>query len=172
MAEQDNQPPEDKNKVGRPLAYGSVEELQVAIDSYFAMCDPHIEEQIVESGMDNKGQTIFMKRKVMTAQRPYNMSGLARACGVDRRTILNYSNKEEFFPTIDDARARCEEYWEGRLDSPFSNGAKFNLSNNYDGWADKKEIDHTTQGHPILGGTTPLADEDDDQDQADDPADE
>jgi hypothetical protein len=48
------------------------------------MCDPRLEGQLVESGIDQKSQTIFIKRKVMTEQKSYAVSGLARALGIDR----------------------------------------------------------------------------------------
>lgn len=51
--------PVEKNKGGRPPAFKSVEDLQLAIDSYF--------ERYVDSGISERGETIFSKRKVMTA---------------------------------------------------------------------------------------------------------
>jgi hypothetical protein len=38
------------------------------------MCDPRLEGQLVESGIDQKSQTIFIKRKVMTEQKSYTVS--------------------------------------------------------------------------------------------------
>jgi hypothetical protein len=61
---------------------------------------------------------------------------------------------------------RCQEYAEGQLFGPYANGAKSNLINNYRGayqpWADRHEVDHTTMGKPmpLLGGTTPLLEDD------------
>lgn len=96
---------------GRPLKFKTVKELQVKIEAYFVMCEE--------------------KKK------PLTLSGLALALDVDRKTILNYSNKEEYFPTVKKARAMCENYAEERL---FSGGQVagiiFNLKNNYS-WEDK-----------------------------------
>ena len=59
---------------GRPLKYKSVDELEKAIDQYYTDCQKQM--------------------------RPYTMSGLAVALGIDRKTLLNYSKKDDFFPTI------------------------------------------------------------------------
>jgi hypothetical protein len=154
MAEEEKQveqPIEDKPKHagGRPLAYRTPQELEAAIDRYFALCDPHTEKQMAQVGTDQKGYPIFDTVPVLTEQKPYLLSGLARALGVDRKTIKNYTDREEFFPTIDGARRRCEEYAESMLFSQYSSGAKFNLNNNYDDWREKQEIDHTSKGESI-----------------------
>lgn len=139
-----------KHAGGRPVAFNNFEDLEVAIAAYFDACDPHMEDRLVDSGVNQKGETIFLKRKIMTEQKPYTMSGLARALGVHRTTIRNYAKNAEYFITIAAARSRCEEYWEGRLDSPYSSGAKFNLSNNYEDWSDKREITGK-DGSPLVG---------------------
>ena len=54
---------------GKPLKYKSAKELEVRIEKYWEDCQKNL--------------------------RPYTMSGLALALGIDRRTLLNYSNKEE-----------------------------------------------------------------------------
>jgi hypothetical protein len=134
----------EQPKRGRPLKYQSVDELDAAIQAYFDMCDPHQEERLVESGINANGETIFLKRKVMTPQKAYTMSGLARALGISRQTLLDYSERDEFLDSIEAAKHRCEEYWEGLLASPFANGAKFNLINNYKGkhqdWTEKQVV--------------------------------
>lgn len=146
-------PTEGKNKGGRPLKFTSVEELDAAIDSYFQNQDPHIEERLVESGLTEKGETIFSKRKVMTEQKPYLVTGLAVHLGVTRQTLLNYREREQFFDSIERALGKCEAYAEGQLYGPYARGALFNLNNNYNGkyqgWSDKQSIDHTTDGKPI-----------------------
>jgi hypothetical protein len=78
--------------------------------------------------------------------------------------------RDEFFPSVQAAIDRCQEYAESQLYGPYANGAKFNLINNYRGeyqpWTDKHEVDHTTKGKPmpLLGGTTPMVDDEDDPD--------
>ena len=80
---------EEKNKGGRPLKYETVEELDEAINKYFAERD--------------------------MLDEPYTITGLALALDVDRRTLTNYSNKEEFFSTIKRAKLKVENYLEKRL---------------------------------------------------------
>lgn len=173
----DNAEQEEKNKGGRPLKFKTVEELQSAIDGYFAMQDPHQEERLVESGVNEKGETIFLRRRIMTEQKPYTVSGLARALGIHRETLINYGDRDEFSDSVRAAYERCHEYAESQLYSRYNSGAAFSLKNNW-GWRDRQEIDHTTKDQPIplLAGIAPteLVIEDDDGGtaQADDSADE
>jgi hypothetical protein len=128
----------------RPLKYETVEQLDRAINAYFDMCDPHTQRRVVDCGINEKGETIWREREVMTEQKPYTISGLANALGVSRQTLLNYAERPDFFDSIDRAKSRCEEYAESQLFGPAANGAKFNLMNNYRGkyqaWADKQEL--------------------------------
>src|SRR3954470_13497259 len=73
---------EPKNPVGRPLKFKTVDELEVAVQGYFDDCDPHVEQRVVDGGVNQKGETIWLKRAVMTEQKSYTLSGLARALGV------------------------------------------------------------------------------------------
>ncbi|WP_425005784.1 terminase small subunit [Mycolicibacterium sp. S3B2] len=173
MADSDDQLP--KHPGGRPLKYQTVEELDLAIQNYFADCDPHTTKALVETGQDSKGNMLFDTRTVLTEQKPYLVTGLARALGVSRQTLLNYRERKEFFDSITEAVQRCEEYAESQLYGPFANGAKFNLVNNYQGkyqdWSDKTAVDHTTKDQPIplLAGLAPAKLEvDDDAAPADD----
>ncbi len=142
---------EEKRPAHRPLKYETVEKLERAIALYFKSCDPHWEyvkdwvparDQDGSLKRDDDGQTYFEKLKVrrLTEQVPYTMSGLARSLGISRQTLVNYSEREDFLDSVEAAKTRCEEFWEGMLGTPASNGAKFNLTNNYEGWADKKEL--------------------------------
>jgi hypothetical protein len=161
----------EKHAGGRPLTFTSVDDLDMAIQKYFDSCDPHVETHMTATGHTAKGETMFEDRKILTDQKPYTMAGLARALGVNRRTLLNYKKRDEFFPSIQGAIDRCEEYAESQLFGPFANGAKFSLINNYKGehqdWADKHNVDHTTKDMPIplLAGLAPdtleVEDEDD-----------
>lgn len=120
------------NPVGRPLSFKTVEDLQKQIDEYFDFCDNRIKKVVDKLG----------REYAITDQAPYTMSGLARRLGVDRRTLVNYSNKEEFFPTIREARARVEEDVETRMmETKNEKGAAFSLKNNFE-WKDKSEEDH------------------------------
>lgn len=104
---------------GRPLAFESVQELEEAIERYFA------EDAYIGEG-ENR----------MYAP---TMAGLALSCGVDRKTITNYSQKDEYFPAIKRARARIEAHLEARLYGNAVTGVIFNLKNNFD-WKDKQEV--------------------------------
>ena len=68
----------------------------------------------------------------------FTMAGLAYALGMDRRSLLNYSNKDEFFPSIKKAKDRVEVFVEKRLYEGNVAGPIFNLKNNFD-WHDKTE---------------------------------
>lgn len=107
---------EEKHAGGRPPIYSSVEELDKDIQKYFDNC--------------NKDK------------RPYTMSGLAYALGMDRRTLINYGKDEKFFHSIKRAKEFVEQSLEERLisTSGVATGIIFNLKNNYD-WKDKQEVD-------------------------------
>jgi len=109
------------------MKYKTVDELQKAIDNYFAV-DAFV--------IDGEGVKTFLP----------TMAGLALSLDVDRRTIVNYAHNEEYFPTIRKAKARIEAFIETRLYGNNVTGCIFNLKNNFD-WKDKQEIEtkDTTQ---------------------------
>lgn len=169
MADVESQAPtEDKHAGGRPMAFATIDELEQAIRNYFDDCDPHIAKRQVENGTNDRGETIWTFREVMTDQKPYTMSGLARHLEIDRKTLLNYSKIEQFFPTILAARERVHEFAESQLYSRNASGAAFNLKNNFD-WRDRSEVDHTTKDKPIslLAGIAPSTLEVEDEDSVD-----
>ena len=99
------------------LKYKTKEELQKGIDNYFKECDKN--------------------------KKHYTMSGLALALDIDRKTLLNYSNREEFSPLIKKAKAKVETMLEENLYRVGNNsGIIFNLKNNY-GWRDQIEVQNT-----------------------------
>lgn len=105
-------------KAGRPRAFKNVEEVKSKIDAYFNYCEEK--------------------------EKPYTMSGLAYYLEIDRRTLLNYSKNEEFFPLIKKARDKVQMQLE---ENALSNKANptftiFNLKNNFD-WKDKVEVKNT-----------------------------
>lgn len=106
-----------KRKVGRPLKFDSVEKMETDILHYFHGCKP-----------------------LKADGPPPTMAGLAFALDSDRKTLLNYSNKDEFFPALNKARNRVEVYLEQRLDENTVAGTIFNLKNNF-GWIDKQDIE-------------------------------
>ena len=64
------------------LKYKTEKELQKGIDAYFKMCDEK--------------------------EKPYTMSGLALSLGIDRRTLVNYADKDLFFSQIKEAKSRVQ----------------------------------------------------------------
>lgn len=103
-------------KRGRPKKYSEIDIMQQKINEYFEKCDKN--------------------------NKPYTMSGLALALEMDRRSLLNYSKDDKFFPTIKKARNKVETYAEERLFYPNATGVIFNLKNNF-GWKDKQEFEHS-----------------------------
>lgn len=101
-------------KAGRPRAFKSVEEVEKKIEEYFNYCEEK--------------------------DKPYTMSGLAYYLEIDRRTLLNYSKDEEYFPLIKKARDRVQmQLEEGLYRLGNNSGIIFNLKNNFD-WKDKMEV--------------------------------
>lgn len=99
--------------MARPKKIKSVKELEEKISEYFKECD--------------------------SSGKPYTLSGLAVFIGVDRKTLLNYSKDERFFPAIKKAKAACEAYAEERLYGKGQvAGVIFSLKNNF-GWTDSQE---------------------------------
>jgi hypothetical protein len=146
-------------RVGKPLKYKTVEALEQAIEAYFAECDPHIVEYpYIHTDPKTKERTLKFEKR-LTEQEPYTMSGLAYALDMDRRTLLDYSKRDRYLPTIKKARNRVEKYVEKLMlkSNGVVAGVIFNAKNNF-GWQDKIETDITTNGKdlptPILGGLT------------------
>lgn len=110
--------------MARPKLYENVEDLEKDIKKYFADCD-------------KKG-------------RPYTISGLAYALDMDRKTLLNYSKREEFFLTIKKAKLKIESQLEECLYRLGNNsGVIFNLKNNY-GWKDTSNENETNIKNGIM----------------------
>lgn len=129
----------DEHTGGRPPKYKSAKEMQEKIDKYFESCFRPVATII-------QGQQIILrdeKGEILKEQyRPFTIAGLANALNMSRQSLLNYSKDEEFFDTIMRAKRKCEVYAEERLyDKEGNKGAIFSLSNNFDGWKDKKDID-------------------------------
>lgn len=129
---------EEKNKGGRPPMFTSVEEMQEKIEAYFKECEGH-------PLTDDEGNAITTKNgmPIIVGERPLTITGLALALGfTTRQSLLNYEDKPEFLDTIKKAKSKVEQYAEERLfDKDGANGAKFSLSNNFKGWAEKQQIE-------------------------------
>lgn len=126
-----------RKPLGRPPKFTSVADLQKRIDKYFEDCNG-------KPLLDQEGMPVLNKwgEPVMIGREPLTITGLALAIGFNgRQQLLDYQAKDAFHDTIVRAKARVERYAEQRLfDKDGANGAKFALSNNYAGWAEKKEI--------------------------------
>ncbi len=116
-----------KSNAGQPLKFKTVEELEEKVESFFTS-----DEAFIINFKDDVEDKIYAP----------TMSGLALHLNVDRKTITNYSNKDEYFPTIRKARARIESHLEKRLYGNNVTGLIFNLKNNFD-WKDKSEVANT-----------------------------
>lgn len=116
-------------KVGRPLKFKNVEELQNAIDAYFLSCE------------DPERPGFYIK--------PLTITSLAVHLDTTRDLLLDYQEKDEFSDTIKKAKQFIHAWTEEQLyRNTQVTGVIFNLKNNY-GWKDKTEQDITSAGKPI-----------------------
>ena len=101
-------------KVGRPLKFQSVEEMQIEIDKYFNRCE--------ETG------------------EPVTVTGLCLALDTWRDVLMDYQEKDEFANTILRAKLKCQHYAEKQLYlAKSAQGPIFALKNF--GWSDAKQVD-------------------------------
>ena len=102
-------------KVGRPLKFQSVSELQKKIDSYFEDRD--------------------------ATGKPYTITGLALWLDqTSREVIMNYQNKDEYADTILRAKLRCQEFAESQIYTAKSAQGPIFALKNY-GWSDARQVD-------------------------------
>lgn len=116
------------------MKYGTADELEEAIEAYFEKCkDELVYNDDGEVATDKGGNPIFIPH-------PPTIAGLARALGfMDRQSLYDYADREEFSCTIKNAITRIEEYAEQHLYIGRATGAIFWLKNH--GWKDEKKID-------------------------------
>lgn len=129
-----------KHPGGRPPKYSSVDEMQAAIDAYFAECEG-------EPLQDVDGNPVLYKgHPVIVGAKPPTVTGLALALGfTGRKQLLDYQGRKEFCNTIARAKSRCEAYAESRLfDRNGTTGAQFSLRCNF-GWSDATDKDKAEQ---------------------------
>jgi Ni,Fe-hydrogenase I large subunit len=100
-------------KVGRPLKFQSVQDMQVLIDNYFDE----------------------------TPREEWTITGLALALDMHRADLMRYQNMEEFTHTIKKAKTRIENAYEIDLKKHGRVGTIFILKNF--GWTDKQEVSHS-----------------------------
>lgn len=106
-------------EVGRPALYSNPDEMQILIEEY-------IEEQ------SKKGK-------------PLTITGLAIKLGMDRRNLLEYNKKDEFYPIINKYRQVLLSSVEENLTdkASFTPGQIFYLKNNFkEDYQDKIEVEN------------------------------
>lgn len=121
----------EKHPGGRPLKFGSPEELQARIDQYFSSCKGKL-------AVDGDGNPIIDKhgKPVIVDEKPPTITGLAHALGMTRRGFLNYRYRPAFARVVARARMQVETYTEERLfDRDGFSGARFLLLTCF-GWGE------------------------------------
>ena len=102
---------------GRPRLFNTVEELEVKIQEFYDYCE--------------------LKEVPLTFER------LATFIGIDRRTIYNYEQKDEFFPTIKRVRDKIQaDIMERGMSGAINPTFGIFCLKNY-GYTDKQEITST-----------------------------
>jgi len=132
-------------KVGRPPLFKTPQEMEDAMNEYFDHCDNRIRHVY-----DKKSGNVI---EIIDPE-PYTMAGLAYSIGMDRTTLYNYNQKDEFIDTIKKARNKVQLDVERRLMEGQATGAIFNLKNNF-GYVDKTETDLTSKGEQINSNVDP-----------------
>lgn len=125
----------EKHPGGRPLKFGSPEELQARIDQYFANCEGHL---LTIKEADGREVPVLDKhgKPVIVGEKPPTITGLAHALGMTRRGFLNYRYRPSFARVVARARMRVEAYTEERLfDRAGFSGARFLLLTCF-GWGE------------------------------------
>jgi hypothetical protein len=124
--------------MGRPPIFATPQEMQEAIDDYFASCVPVF-------ARDDEGEIAYHKGNpiVIDINSP-TISGLAYHLGFEsRQSFYDYENKDNFSYTIKRARLRIETLHEKNLSNPMikPTGSIFWLKNA--GWKDRQDINLT-----------------------------
>ncbi len=127
--------------------YKNKEEVEALADKYFEKCKG-------EALRDDYDNVVYQKNgePTMVGARPPTVSGLAFALRFhSRQDFLNYTGK--FEEAVARVRLMLEGYAEERLyDKDGLQGAKFTLTNNFQGWAEKTREDFDTQIYEKLDG--------------------
>ena len=113
---------------GRPKIFDTADEMQEAVDAYFASLQP-----VDDDGLPNGDPE------------PTTITGLALALDMTRETLVQYGRDEAFSDTVKKAKMRVELFLERRLYGQAPAGTIFNLKNNF-GWKDQQ--DHKLSGDP------------------------
>lgn len=136
----------EKHAGGRPPFYKTVEEMQAKIDEYFINSKG-------EYLKDSDGNIVVVKGyPVIIDDYPLTVTGLALALGfLSRQALLNYQEKTEFHDAITRAKLVIEDYANKRLyDKDGVQGAKFTLTNNFEGYKEKQDIEHSGEMQQVV----------------------
>ena len=110
----------EKKGVGRPPRWDNIEDLQKAIDKYFAT----------------------------TPENRITITGLALHLGFsERKSLIDYAEKEEYLHTIKKAKLRVENSYEIDLKERGNSGTIFALKNF--NWKDKTEVEQINYNKDI-----------------------
>jgi len=113
-------------KRGPKRKYASPEQMQEAIDKYFASCVRMVPNETA-------GEMEFYWFD------PPTVPGLARALGMTSKTVIEYAKLDEFEEIITDAKLLIEEYTAKALhNNPKATGLIFILKNM--GWQDTRTV--------------------------------
>lgn len=118
---------------GKPKTWETPEDLQRDIDAYFKECDSHTKPFITKQGLEIQ----------VSSPLPYTIEGLCEYLDCDRKTLINYENREgyeEFFHTIKKAKNKIQrdKVEKGLMGESNSAVTIFDLKNNH-GYKDKQE---------------------------------
>lgn len=115
--------------MARKRKYKNAEEMQKAIDAYFASCAGH-----VATADDGQAITDKFGVPIILGAHPPTVTGLAWWLGFEsRQSLLNYEGRSTAFrEVIRNAKLRVEAYTEERLfDRDGQRGAQFSLEHNF-----------------------------------------
>jgi hypothetical protein len=122
-----------KHAGGRPPKFTEPAPMAELIDAYFAS----------------------LKGRGDKPDRPPTMAGLALALGfLDRRSLTDYSERDEFFPLVKKARLRIEAHHEERLSGPNCTGS-ICWMNNHAGYVMRQEFSGLNGGPIEYSKLTP-----------------
>lgn len=134
------------DKKGLPQ-YESKAMAERLLRGYFEKCR---EEPL----LDEEGNIVYQKNgePTMIGVKPPTVAGLACALGfLSRQDFLEYKGK--FVEVVARGRLMLEQYAEERLyDKDGLQGAKFTLTNNFQGWAEKTRDEFDVQIYEKLDG--------------------
>jgi hypothetical protein len=107
------------------LAFKSVEDLEAQIEAYFE----GLKKTRKLSTRNGDGTVTAWEEEY---EMPPTMAGLALSLDIDRKTLINYSDRQEFALVLARARSRIAQWVETALYTrEASNGARFALEVNH-----------------------------------------